>query len=179
MKEGVLEAMTQLQELYAAKGLPAFYGYYTLMSFLQRNIEVKGEIEEEIVRSEKLQNSYQNIAVLLMLRKNLLQKMGEGKERGEEYVEKIRTATVASVIKVHQWEQSFRIAIDHPVFFLWEDDPFLLGLLDDGGEISMLEYDLQPAPNPLLLKAADNAIEAEPAIRECLNIINKQKARYL
>jgi hypothetical protein len=80
---------------------------------------------------------------------------------------------------VHQWEQSFSIAIDHPVFFLWEDEPFLLGLLDDGGEINLLEYDLRPAPNPLLLKAGDDSLQSEPAIRECLDIIKKQKARYL
>ena len=47
----MLYAMTKLQELYAAKNMPAFYSYYTLMSLLQRNIDVKREIEEEIAKT--------------------------------------------------------------------------------------------------------------------------------
>jgi hypothetical protein len=49
--EGVLETITKLQELYAAKNMPSFYSYYTLLSFLQRNIDLKQKIEEEIVKT--------------------------------------------------------------------------------------------------------------------------------
>ena len=51
MKDGVLQVMTKLQELYAAKNMPDFYSYYTLISLLQRNIDVKREIEEEIAKT--------------------------------------------------------------------------------------------------------------------------------
>lgn len=86
MKEGVLESITKLQELYAAKNMPSFYSYYTLISFLQRNIDVKREIDEEIVKTQNLQNHYQNIAVLLMLRKNMIEKLSEGNQKGNDYV---------------------------------------------------------------------------------------------
>ena len=47
----MLQVMTKLQELYAAKNMPAFYSYYTFISLLQRNIDVKREIEEEIAKT--------------------------------------------------------------------------------------------------------------------------------